>query len=108
MKGSRLLSYTEGQQFAQAFKGKYASRDRALFILGVKRGLRISELLSLTLGHLVQHGRIAGLATVRRRHMKKKVGGRTVPRALGHRNVNSTVACLGFMEEDIDEAVLAL
>ena len=29
-------------------------------------------------------------------------------RALGHRNVNSTVSYLSFLEEEIDEAILAL
>jgi integrase len=34
----------------KSFGGTYAARDKALFILGVKSGFRISELLSLTVG----------------------------------------------------------
>ena len=194
MKGSRPLSDAEVRQVVQSFQGSNALRDRALFVLGVKTGLRISELLSVTVGDVLQHGRIADRITIRRRHMKRKVEGCTVPlhpevkdalaewiahlqerapvsisppvflsrkgvgraigrkhawripttnyagsnlpgtlgthamrktfankvhvllgrdlvktqRALGHRNINSMVAYLSFMEEEIDEAILAL
>ena len=78
MKGSRPLSDAEVRQVVQSFRGRNALRDRALFVLGVKTGLRISELLSLTVGDVLQHGRIADRITVRRRYMKRKVAGRTV------------------------------
>jgi integrase len=41
---------------SRSFGGTYAARDRALFILGLKSGFRISELLSLRLGDVLQHG----------------------------------------------------
>jgi site-specific recombinase XerD len=44
---------------SQAFRGIYAARDRALFLLGVKTGYRISELLSLRVGDVWQQGSIA-------------------------------------------------
>ena len=78
MKGSRPLSDAEVRQVVQSFQGSNALRDRALFVLGVKTGLRISELLSITVGDVLQHGRIADRITIRRRHMKRKVEGRTV------------------------------
>jgi len=194
MKGCRPLTDEEVEIVATSFGGKFAARDRALFLLGVKSGFRISELLSLRLADVVQTERIVDRVTVQRRNMKKKTEGRTVllhpdakaaltewirqlttdgymtddalvfqsrkgrnqainrqqawnilreayqanelggklgthsmrktfadriydrlgrdlvktQRALGHRNVNSTVSYLSFREEDIDEAILAM
>ena len=159
----------------------------------VKSGFRISELLSLRVGDVWQHGRVVDRVTVQRRHMKRKVEGRTVllhpeakaalatwlstlrqrlegtpqtfvfhsrqggnrpispvqawrilheavttneltgkvgthamrktfanrvyhqlnrdlvktQRAMGHKNINSTVAYLSFVEDEIDAAILA-
>jgi hypothetical protein len=39
-----------------SFGGTYADRDKALFLLGVKSGFRISELLSLCVEDVSQHG----------------------------------------------------
>ena len=193
MKGCRPLTDQEVSEVAISFGGEYAARDRALFLLGVKAGFRISELLSLRVGDVLQAGRLVDRVTVQRRHMKKKTEGRTVllhpeakaaladwiegltdngtlntdtfvfrsrkgankpvsrihvwrilreayetnsmagnlgthsmrktfanriydrlghdlvktQRALGHRNINSTVSYLSFREEEIDEAILA-
>lgn len=194
MKGCRPLSEEEVAVVAKSFGGTYAARDKALFLLGVKSGFRISELLSLRVGGVYQHGRVVDRVTVQRRHMKKKVEGRTVilhpqakaavqvwldtlkaagdllpslalfpsrkgtnrpisrvqawtilteayeangftgklgthamrktfanrvydrlghdlvktQRALGHKNINSTVSYLAFREEEIDAAILAI
>lgn len=193
MKGARPLTECEVFQVSNSFRGRYALRDRAMFLLGIKTGLRISELLSLTVGDVLQHGRIVDRAHVQRKHMKRKTEGRTVllhpdakealalwiaqlsewqevhrdtplflsrkgqraigrrqawtilmgnysenrmggtlgthamrktfankvhgllgrdlvktQRALGHKNVSSTVSYLSFLEEEIDEAILAL
>lgn len=194
MKGCRPLSDEEVDLVARTFAGKYASRDRALFLLGVRSGFRISEILSLRLADVVQAGRIVDRVTVQRRNMKKRIEGRTVllhpdaktalaewvedlradgymtadafvfqsrngrnrpmtrcqawrvlteayrandltgklgthsmrktfadrvydrlgrdlvktQRALGHRNINSTVQYLSFREEEIDAAILAM
>ena len=194
MKGCRPLSDEEVDVIAKSFGGQFADRDRALFLLGVKSGFRISELLSLRLADVLQAGRIVDRVTVQRRNMKKKTEGRTVllhpeakaalaewvrqlkadgymtddafvfqsrkgqnrpinrqqawsilreayqtnelggklgthsmrktfadriydrlgrdlvktARALGHRNINSTVSYLSFREEDIDAAILAM
>jgi len=47
MKGCRPLTDREVEQIAAAFSGRYEARNRALFLLGVKTGFRISEMLSL-------------------------------------------------------------
>lgn len=104
MKGCRPLTAGEVEQIAAAFSGRYAKRDRALFLLGVKTGFRISELLSLEVrdvspgpgGGVEADPALPGLeaeaaavlrlgpagapgeVTVRRRHMKGKRESRTV------------------------------
>src|SRR5262247_1219845 len=78
MKGCRPLTDEEVTVLQQSFGGRYAARDKALFLLGVKSGFRISELLSLRVGDVWQHGRLVDRVTVQRRHMKKKLEGRTV------------------------------
>jgi integrase len=78
MRGCRPLDEQEVQNVASSFGGRFALRDRALFLLGVKPGFRISELLSLRVGDVVRNGKLVELVTVSRRHMKKKLEGRTV------------------------------
>jgi integrase len=193
MKGCRPLDDEEVQSTLRCLDGPYAARDQALFLLGVRSGFRISELLSLRLLDVLQHGKVVERVTVARRHMKK-VEGRTVllhsearqalqvwleelrqrgymtsdvyvfqsrkgrnaalsrvqayrilqdaferagvqgslgthsmrktfanrmysrlegdlvktQRAMGHKNINSTVSYLSFRQEDIDEAILGL
>lgn len=189
MKGCRPLSDDEISLVYKNFAGRYQDRDRALFLLGVKSGFRISELLALTWADVMQNGEVLDRVRVQRRFMKKKLEGRTIllhpeartalkiwlqvlgdpkpcepiftsqrggalsriqawrilervfeqckltghlgthslrktfanrvydrlgndllktQRALGHRNINSTVAYLSFREADIDEAILAI
>ncbi len=194
MKGCRPLEEDEVQRTLEAFCGPYALRDRALFLLGVRSGFRISEMLSLRLIHVAPRGRLVERVTVERQHMKKKIEGRTIllhpeakaalelwieemrshgymtsdtfvfqsrkgrncavsrvqayrvladaferasitgnlgthtmrktfanrvherlgrdllktQRALGHKNINSTVSYLSFKQEEIDEAILGM
>jgi len=194
MRGCRPLNDDEVYDVSRSFWGEHARRDKALFLLGVKSGFRISELLSLRLRDVLQAGRLVERVSVARRNMKKKLEGRTVllhpearaalaawleelgqyaeligdtfvfqsrkggnrpisrvqayrilheacdaceltgklgthsmrktfankvydaldndlvktQRALGHRNVNSTVQYLSFREEEIDEAILSM
>jgi len=193
MKGCRPLTDGKVQLIQQSFGGVYAARDKALFLLGVKSGFRISELLSLRVGDMSRHDRLVERVTVQRRHMQQKLEGHTVllhpeakaalatwlltlrqmpgctahtfvfrsckgqnrpispvqawrilheavttneltgklgthamlktfanrvyhqlnhdlvktQRAIGHKNINSTVAYLSFVEEEIDAAILA-
>lgn len=78
MKGCRPLADDEVKAVSGAFSGPNGARDRALFLLGLRSGFRISELLSLRVGDVLQSGRIVDRVTVRRRHMKKHTEGRTV------------------------------
>jgi integrase len=68
---------------SRSFSGVFAARNQALFIVGLRTGFRISELLSLTMGEVLAHGKILEHVTVRRKHMKGgkagKSSGRTVP-----------------------------
>jgi integrase len=76
MKGCRPLTDPEIAKVKDAF---VRTRDKALFILGLKTGLRISELLSLKVGDVYQHGRVGDAVYVERKHMKKKVEWRAIP-----------------------------
>jgi integrase len=63
----------------QSFGGRYALRDRALFLLGIYTGFRITELLSLRCQDVSQHQQVLPRVTVPRRHMKGKGTSRSVP-----------------------------
>jgi integrase len=78
IKGCRALTADEVARVSQAFRGTYAERDQALFILGIKTGFRISELLSLRVGDVWQHERFVDYVAVQRRHMKQKWESRSV------------------------------
>ncbi|MCO6432234.1 MAG: tyrosine-type recombinase/integrase [Deltaproteobacteria bacterium] len=78
MKGARPLSTAEVDDVCRLFEGRYRKRNLALFILGLKSGFRISELLSLRIGDVYGHGRMVDQVTVRRANMKKKIEGRTI------------------------------
>ena len=58
--------------------GKHALRNRALFVVGLNTGFRISELLSLNLGDVYQKGRVVDRVTVLRRNVKGKTASRTI------------------------------
>jgi site-specific recombinase XerD len=79
MKGCRPLTDAEITEVLQSFAGRYALRDKALFVLGMRSGFRISELLSLRVQDVYQHGRMADYVMVARRHMKKKTESCGVP-----------------------------
>ena len=74
MIGCRPLTDREIEMVRQALVG----RDRALFVLGVYSGFRISELLSLRIKDVVQHGELLDRVTVQRRSMKGKGQSRSV------------------------------
>ena len=77
-KGCRALTDDEVARVSQAFQGTYAARDRALFVLGVKTGFRISALLNLRVGDAWQYGQFMERVVVSRRYMKGKTEGRSV------------------------------
>ena len=58
MKGYRPFSDEEVSRITTSFRGRYAARDKALFVTGVKSSFRISELLRLTVADVYDHGQI--------------------------------------------------
>lgn len=80
MGGCRPLSDDEVRAILKVLsRNTYPERDRALFLLGIRSGFRISELLALKLSDVLQNGKFSDYITVARKHMKKKRAGRTVP-----------------------------
>ena len=57
MKGSRPLTNREVDVVLESFTGRHAIRNRALFVLGIKSGFRVSEFLSLRIGDVWQQNR---------------------------------------------------
>ena len=78
MKGCRPLTHEEVERAIGGFHGRYAVRNRCLFVLGVLAGFRISEMLSLRVCDVVANSLVRLSVTVRRRNMKGKRSGRTV------------------------------
>ena len=79
MKGARQLSDSEVAQIASSFRGKYAVRDRTLFILGLSTGGRISELLSLRIKDVWQYSQAVDTIYFQKANTKGKRHGRAVP-----------------------------
>jgi integrase len=82
MRGCRPLTDEEVSIISRSFGGTYAKRNKALFVVGHRTGFRISELLSLTVGDVLQHGRIGDHLTVQRKHMKGGKAGKTSSRTV--------------------------
>jgi integrase len=57
MKACRPFSDEEVHQLTISSSGRSETRDKALFVTGVKSGFRISELLSLTEGDVYDQPR---------------------------------------------------
>ena len=77
MKGSRPLSPEEVSLIERSFAGRFALRNKAMFLLGVKSGFRISELLSIRVGDCRQYGTMADRIQLRREATKGKIEGRS-------------------------------
>lgn len=79
MNGSRSLTDEEIEKVKSLFDGCFALRDKAIFILGIRTGLRISEILSVSINQVLQDGKISQYLSIPRRNMKGKVEGRRIP-----------------------------
>jgi len=79
MKGCRPLTDQEADAIMESFGGQYADRDRAIFALGRYTGERISAILALRVGDVVQVGRLTDSIIYRRATRKGKTESRTVP-----------------------------
>lgn len=77
MKGCRPLTDTEVRYAVRSFEGRYAVRNRCLFVLGIVCGFRITEMLSLRIKDVVAGGRVRSYVKVPRRNMKGSKEGRT-------------------------------
>lgn len=75
MIGSKPLSDYEVTQMLSELKN---NRDKCLFILGLKTGFRISEILSIKASDVTQYGKIRDSITVSRSSMKGKLSSRNV------------------------------
>ena len=79
MKGTRPLTNEEIRKVRDTFDGKYAGRNRGLFMLGVSIGGRISELLALTVGDVWQNGQPVSDFQFDREIVKGGETSRTIP-----------------------------
>jgi site-specific recombinase XerD len=79
MKGSRPFTEEEIKRVSQSFNGKYEVRNRCMFILGVKTGMRVSELLSLNVGDVWEKGGPVDVLSLRKQQVKGKKEARAFP-----------------------------
>jgi integrase len=80
MAGCRPLTPAEVEQVIRTFPDDFqGQRNKALFIMGVKTGFRISELLSLKVGDVFQRGQVVDEVTVAKRNRKQKTASHTLP-----------------------------
>jgi integrase len=75
MAGCRPLNNEE----IEKIKPLLNQRDRTLFILGIKTGYRISELLSLKIKDVLKHGEIVDTLRIERNFVKGKEKAQEIP-----------------------------
>jgi len=78
MAGCKPFQPNEVQKVLSHFQADTALRDKAIFILGIRSGFRISEILSLRLSDVLFNGEVVDRVRVERRYMKGKVSSREV------------------------------
>lgn len=88
MIGCKPLTPTEVAAIAKHLS---CARDRCLFILGLRTGLRISELLSLKVSNVFSTGSLMQCIYIERRNTKGKTAGRSI--AL-HNDAREAIASL--------------
>ena len=79
MAGCRALTTDEVNEIAGSFYGRHAIRNRAMFILGINTGFRISELLSIRIADVWDGQDVKKFVRVNKSHMKGKRNGREIP-----------------------------
>ncbi|MBC8233479.1 tyrosine-type recombinase/integrase [bacterium] len=79
MKGARPLTPDEIAAVSQSFLGKYAVRDKCLFLLGINIGARVSELTALRVGDVWHHSRPVDVLTLRKQTVKGKKESYSIP-----------------------------
>ena len=86
MKGARALSPLEIQAVWAAFDGKYAIRNKTLFLLCANLGTRITEALNLNVGDVLQNGEVVKVLYLRRQTVKGSRSGVSLTLPRGARN----------------------
>lgn len=77
---ARALTKRESEELGKAFLGRWAERNRALWMFLYYTGFRVSEALSRNVGDILDEGGcVADEITVEARHMKGKGESRTTP-----------------------------
>jgi integrase len=83
MAGMRDYTNAEIDLVRKSFGGHYALRDRCYFKMALQMGLRVSEMLSLTVGQMFRYGKVVDEVSIDRNHMKGgkagKASGRILP-----------------------------
>src|SRR5215475_4943613 len=83
MAGMRDYTDAELEMILKSFRGRYQLRDRCFFEMALQMGLRVSEMLSLSVGQVYQYGKVVDEVSIERKHMKGgkagKASGRTIP-----------------------------
>jgi integrase/recombinase XerC len=83
MAGMRDYSDAEIDLVRKSFGERYALRDRCYFEMALQMGLRVREMLSLTVGQVFQYNKVVDEVSIDRKHMKGgkagKSSGRTLP-----------------------------
>ena len=72
MKGCRALSADEIVRISDQFSGLFEHRDRAWFFFGIYTGFRVSEIVSLKLGDVMEDGRFRQYVKIDSKRMKSK------------------------------------
>lgn len=104
MQGTRPLDNAEIKLVSESFEGKYALRNRSLFMLGVSIGGRISELLALKVGDVYQNGKVVGDVQFSKHILKGGELSRTVP--LNTDGKQAVTALVAWIDESF--AVLSM
>ena len=73
------MTDTEFNAILNSFDGPYAARNRALLILGVRCGGRVSAITALQVGDILTHGRFVARINFRRATVKGKKAGYSLP-----------------------------
>jgi integrase/recombinase XerD len=76
MKGARPFT---DEEITNVFNELKNDRDRTLFMVGIRTGLRIGELLSLKIGDVLEHGVVGSQVTVQKKNTKGKRESKTLP-----------------------------
>ena len=83
MAGMRDYTDAELEMILKSFRGRYQLRDRCFFEMALQMGLRVSEMLSLSVGQVYQYGKVVDEVSIERKHMKGGKAGkascRTIP-----------------------------